>query len=275
MRRLIREQFAIPRAVDRRPVLFGGVVAMVLVIFVIAPGNVASKTHMALHGLCAQRPTHSLQIGGTTLPMDARMTGMYIGAAATVIWLIAARRLRSTRAPSGPVLAVLAIFVLALALDGFNALLHDLRFPTLYEPSNILRLATGVLAGTALGVVLGHLFANSIWVRGDRERAVVMRPVELLAPVGASAATATLALLNLPLLYAPFAVGLLVAAIGVFWLLGAIVFALFSDRGWSCRTWGDLTPVALSSLVAAIALVSLLASARFAAEQLFGLPKLT
>jgi uncharacterized membrane protein len=248
---------------------------MVLAIFVIAPGNVASKTHMALHGLCAQRPSHSLQIGGATLPMDARMTGIYIGATATVIWLIAARRLRSTRAPSLPVLAVLATFVLALALDGFNALLIDLRFPTLYEPSNILRVGTGVLAGTALGVALGHLFANSIWERGDQGRAVVLRPAELLAPVGASAAITTLALLDLPLLYAPFAIGLLIAAIGVFWLLGTIIFALFSDRGWSCRTWGDLAPVALTSFVAAIATVSALASVRFAAEQLFGLPKLT
>ena len=55
---------------------------------------------MALHGLCAQRPSHSLQIGGTTLPMDARMTGIYLGAAATaVVWLIAARRLRASPDP--------------------------------------------------------------------------------------------------------------------------------------------------------------------------------
>ena len=122
-----------------------------LTAFLIAPGDVASKTHVALHGLCAQRPSHSLQIGGTTLPMDARMTGIYLGAAATVVWLIAARRLRATRTPSLPVLVLLASFVVALAVDGFNALLVDLRFPTLYEPSNLIRMATGVLAGTALG----------------------------------------------------------------------------------------------------------------------------
>jgi uncharacterized membrane protein len=275
MSRLIHEPYATAGSADRRPLLVGGVAAIALIAFVAAPGNVASKTHMALHGLCAQRPSHSLQIGGSTLPMDARMTGIYLGAAVTVIWLIAARRLRSTRVPSPPVLALLAVFVLALAIDGFNALLIDFQFPTLYEPSNWLRLATGILAGTSLGVALGHLFANSMWANGDRSRAVVMRPLELVAPIGLSAATGALALMDLPLLYAPFALGLLVAAIGVFWLLGLIVLALVSDRGWSCRTWGDLAPAALTSLVAAIATVGALASLRFALEQLLGHPNLT
>jgi uncharacterized membrane protein len=207
--------------------------------------------------------------------MDARMTGIYVGAAATLGWLMATHRLRSNRIPSTSVLAILALFVLALAVDGFNALLLDLRFATLYEPSNMLRVATGILAGTSLGVALGHLFASSVWARGDRGRAVVRTPGELLGPVGLSAAIATLAFLDLPLLYAPFAVGLLLAAIGVFWLLGIVLLMLLSNRGWSCRTWSDLAPLALTSLIGAIATVSALAAVRFAAEQLFGLPRLT
>ncbi len=272
---LIRNSAPTKAPADRRLLVVAGFAAMVLTGFLIAPGNVAWKTHVALHGLCAQRASHSLQIGGATLPMDARMTGIYLGAAATFIWLVAARRLRATRVPSLPVLWLLALFVLALAVDGFNALLFDLRFATLYEPSNLLRLATGVLAGTSLGVVLGHLFASALWARGDRERAVVTRAVELFAPIGISAAIVVLALSNVPLLYAPFAVGLLVAAVGVFWLLAIVVVALVSDRGWSCRTSGDLAPLALTSLIAAIVTVGALSWLRFAAEQLLGLPKLT
>ena len=84
-----------------------------------------------------------------------------------------------------------------------------------------------------------------------------------------------LALSDVPLLYAPFAVGLLLAAVGVFWLLGIVLVALLSERGWSCRTWGDLAPLALTSLIAAIVTVGALSWLRFAAEQLFGLPRLT
>jgi uncharacterized membrane protein len=260
---------------DRRPLLVGGFAAIVLVGFLLLPGNLAWKTHVVLHGLCAQRPSHSLQIGGVTLPMDARMTGIYLGAAVTILWLIAARRLRATRVPSLVVLAVLALFVVALAVDGFNALLVDLRFPTPYEPSKTLRMATGILGGTSLGVTLGHLFAASMWAEGTRQRAVVTRPIELLTPIGVSGAVAVLAFLNIPLLYGPFAVGLLVAAVGVFWLLTMVVVALVSERGWSCRTWADFVPLALTSLVVAMVEIGALSWLRIVAEQLLGLPKLT
>jgi uncharacterized membrane protein len=207
--------------------------------------------------------------------MDARMTGIYLGAAVTILWLIAARRLRATRVPSLAVLAVLALFVVALAVDGFNALLVDLRFPTPYEPSKTLRMATGILGGTSLGVTLGHLFAASMWAEGTRQRAVVTRPIELLTPIGVSGAVAVLAFLNIPLLYGPFAVGLLVAAVGVFWLLTMVVVALVSERGWSCRTWADFVPLALTSLVVAMVEIGALSWLRIVAEQLLGLPKLT
>jgi uncharacterized membrane protein len=275
MSALVRNAHPAHGSFDRRLLVFGGFAALVLIGFLIAPGSLALKTHIALHGLCAQRPSHSLQIGGATLPMDARMTGIYLGAAVTAVWLFAARRLQATRCPSLPVRMLLALFVVALAVDGFNALLVDLRLPTLYEPSNILRLATGVLAGTSLGVMLGHLFATSIWARGDRERAVVARPVELLGPIGVSAAMAGIALLDIPLLYAPFAIGLLLSAVGVFWLLGIVVVALVSARGWSCQTPGDLAPLALISLIAALVTVGALSWLRFAAEQHFGLARLT
>ena len=255
--------------------LVGGFAAMVLVGFLLAPGDLAWKTHVVLHGLCAQRPSHSLQIGGVTLPMDARMTGIYLGAAVTILWLVAARRLRATRVPCHAVLALLAAFVVVLAVDGFNALLVDLHFPAPYEPSNTLRMATGLLGGTSLGVALGHLFAGSIWAQGNRQRAVVTQPVELLCPIGVSGAIAVLAFSDIPLLYGPFAVGLLVAAVGVFWLLALVVMALVSERGWSCRTSADLAPLALTSLVFAMVTIGALAWLRFVTEQLFGLPKLT
>jgi uncharacterized membrane protein len=272
---LVRNSAPKRESVDCRPLILGGFAATVLIAFLIAPGNIASKAHIALHGLCAQRPSHSLQIGDTTLPMDARMTGIYLGAAAMVVWLVAVRRLRATRLPSGSVLVLLAAFVVALAVDGVNALFVDLRLPTMYEPSNFTRVVTGVLAGTALGLALGYIFASSIWADGDRERAVVMKPVELLAPIGASAAIALLALSDLPMLYAPFAVGLVVAAVSVFWLLAIVVLALLSNGSWSYQTWSDLTPLALTSLIVAILTVSALAGLRFAAEQMLGLPRLT
>lgn len=275
MSSIVREPYSSSESSDKRPALIAALAAMALAAFLLAPGDIASKTHIALHGLCAQRPSHSLQIGGATLPLDARMTGIYIGAATAVLWLFAIGRPRATRTPGWRVLAVLSAFVVVLGVDGSNALLVDLGWPHFYEPSNTLRIATGILGGTALGIVLGHLFAASMWASGDRGRSVIMNVPELLAPIVISGAIAALAISDLPILYAPFAVGLLAAAVGVFWLLGMVVVALVSDRGWSHRTFGDLTPLALVALIAAIVTIGGLSWLRLMAEQLLGLPQLT
>lgn len=275
MSSLIRESAQPENSYDRRLWIVAGFAAIVLAAFLLAPGTVASKTHVALHGLCAQRPSHSIQIGGATLPMDARMTGIYIGAAISVCWLIAAGRMRAMRPPSLSVIVTLAVLVAALAVDGFNALLVDLAMLHPYEPSNALRLVTGVLAGTALGVVLGHLCAVSMWSQGDRRIAVVTTPRELIVPLLISGGVGWLAMTDLPVLFAPFAVGLLAAAVGVFSLLGMVFVALVSDRGWSSRTIGDLAPMACAGFGAAIVMIGALSGLRFLAEHVFGLPRLT
>ena len=275
MSSLIREPRHQSILLDRRLSIATAFLVILGATFLLAPGSIALKTHMALHGLCAQRPSHSLLIGGTALPMDARMTGIYIGAAVAVGCLIAYGRLRAARTPSRAVVVLLALFVVALAVDGFNALLVDLGATHPYEPSNELRLATGILAGTALGVVLGHLFAASMWAQPDRRRSVVASPFEPLAPVGISAAIGALAAADLAILYAPLAVGLLLAAIGVFSLLGIIIVALVSDRGWSHRSFNDLVPLAMAGFAAAVLIVGGLAWFRFMAEKFLGLPQLT
>ena len=245
------------------------------VTFLLAPGSIALKTHVALHGLCAQRPSHSLLIDGAALPMDARMTGIYIGATIAVGCLMAFGRLRATRTPSRAVVVALALFVVALAIDGFNALLVDIGSAHPYDPSNELRLATGILAGTALGIVLGHLFAASIWAQSDPQRAVVASPFELLVPIGVSGAIGALAAADLSILYAPFAGGLLLAAVAVFSMLGIIMVALISDRGWSHRSFNDLVPLAMAGFVAAVLIIAALSWFRFMAEKFIGLPQLT
>jgi uncharacterized membrane protein len=272
---LIRQREHTPATIERRAAIFLGCVLMALLAFLLAPGDLAHKTHAALHGLCAQRPSHSLRMGDTLLPLDARMTGIYLGAAATFGWLALAGRLKWRKPLSRSVIITLGIFVLAMVVDGGNALLVDLGAPHPYAPSNLLRLITGGLVGTALGVALGHLFANSIWEQGARERAVVARPVELAIPLVCTAILGALALSGLPVLAAPYIVGLVLSAVAVFWALAAVLLALLCDRAWSYRRLGDLTPLALGALLAAVTTIAVLAGLRFAAERFLGLPTLT
>ncbi|MFN3336443.1 MAG: DUF2085 domain-containing protein, partial [Thermomicrobium sp.] len=124
---------------------------LVLASWLVSPSQVALATCAALHGLCAQRPSHSFWFGPYQLPFDARMTGIYAGSLFTATWLA----LRRSRGAAGPprlgTLAVLAAGVALLGVDGLNALAADLRLPTLYEPRNTLRYLTGAWTGLALG----------------------------------------------------------------------------------------------------------------------------
>ena len=243
--------------------------------FLVAPGGIEHKTHVALHGLCAQRPSHTLHFGSAALPLDARMTGIYTGAVVTFLWLLAAGRLRSSRLPSVAVLGVMAGFVAILGLDGLNALLDDLGWWRPYEPHNLIRLATGLLGGTALGVGVAHLFAVSMWRRGQWTEPVVNRARELVAPLAISGCLAALATSGLPLLYAPLAVGLLLAAAAVWAVLAMVLIALLSDRGWSSGPFIELTPLALAATPLAIGAMAALSGLRLLAESFWGLPQLT
>ena len=252
-----------------------GLVLASFVTFLLAPGSIEEKTHAALHGLCAQRPSHSIRLGGAILPFDARMSGIYIGAATTFLWLAAGRRLRASRLPPISALSALGVFVLLMAGDGVNGLLVDLGVPALYSPSNGLRIATGLLTGVALGVGLGHLLAVSLWAKEEHRRHIVERPRELLAPLAVGGAVCGLALTGWPVLYAPFAVGLLAAATGVFWVLSIVALTLITGRGWSYVSTTELATVAGQALVAAVTIIALLAWLRIASERFFGLPKFT
>ena len=272
---LIRQQEHTPARFDRGLALFGGGILATFLLFLLLPGDIASKAHAALHGLCAQRPSHSLWMGGTPLPLDARMTGIYLGAAVTGAWLLVAGRLRARGPLSHATVITLGLGVLVMALDGGNALLVDLALPHPYEPSNRLRLITGSLAGIALGVGLGYLFAITIWERGERDRSVVGTPRELVVPLVGTLALGALAMSGLPILYAPFAVGLVGAAVMVFWTLAMVLLALIGNLAWSYRDVGSLVPLGLGAGVAAIMAIALLSGLRFAAERFLGLPSFT
>lgn len=252
-----------------------GCVAIVLVAFLLAPGSIAQKTHAALHGLCAQRPGHSFRFGLETLPLDARMTGIYLGATATIVWLVALRRMRASGSLPLLVVLTLAGFVGVMALDGFNGLLLDLGLPHPYAPSNLARVVTGMLAGIGLGVGVCYLFAISLWSGSEVRRPIVSRPAELAPPLVAAALLGALAMTGLPILYAPFAVGLLLAAGSVFWLLAITMIALLSGRGWTFTSFNQMTPLAVVAVFVALVVILALGQARFLAEQQLGLPKLT
>ncbi len=143
---------------------FGLLVATILA-FTAAPWPAAAKFRAVVHGLCAQRPSHSYALGGIDLPFDARMTGIYGGVLVCLIFLLARGRGRAIQLPAPTILAALGLFIGLLGLDGINSTLQDFGLPYLYEPRNDVRLLTGLLMGVTLGVTLAYMINLTLWSR--------------------------------------------------------------------------------------------------------------
>jgi uncharacterized membrane protein len=142
-----------------------GVVLLAALAFSLLPGDLNAKAQLALHGLCAQRPSHSLGLDGRLLPYDARMTGLYLGLTLTALPLLLRRR-RGVRLGYGW-LALLSGLVGLMALDGLNGLLVDLGRGGWWVPDNRLRLLSGLLAGNSFGVALAWLLNLGLWPRDE------------------------------------------------------------------------------------------------------------
>jgi uncharacterized membrane protein len=268
--RLVRTGGA-ERADPIGPPLLPLVAAGLAALFLLAPWPLAHKAHALLHGLCAQRPSHTLSLGGTLLPFDARMTGIYLGFAVSAAWLLWRGRLRAWRLPPRRAAAVLAAFVALLAVDGSNALLLDIGVGPVYPPDNRLRLATGLLTGITLAVALAYVLATTLWRRGDPRLAPVagLREVGLLVLLQAPPAAAALS--GWGLLYVPLTL-LLVGSATV--VVGSLVLAsitLVRLRDGSYESVRDLHGVAAVALVVAVVVMGSIAGARFWAEQAFGI----
>lgn len=249
-------------------------IAGVAVLFLaIGHDSLASSSRAVLHGLCAQRPSHSFTVGGEVLPFDARMTGIYSGSLWTWALLAFRGRLLAARTPAPAVIVALAIAVGALAVDGVNALLVDLTLWHPYEPMNVVRFFTGFGTGIALATLEVWLIGGALWKLASPEMAPWERARDLWWALPASVGTIGVILTGGAWLYPVLAYLLLVSAwVTVTGLTLVIVVSLFRIErriGSVDRLDGPLVVSALAALLVIVGLAQL----RFWLERTLGIPQ--
>jgi uncharacterized membrane protein len=144
-----------------------------LAALVLLPGSsLLDRLRWLDSGICAQMPTHSFYPGGEELPLCARNTGIYLGFIVTLLTLYATGRGRAQRLPPWPIVVVLVSGVGILALDGFNSFFLDLGLPHLYQPHNLIRLATGLVTGLALATLSLPAMNRLFWLTYDEQRSI-------------------------------------------------------------------------------------------------------
>jgi uncharacterized membrane protein len=259
-------------ALGRQVPVLAVLVAAALLLFLLAPWPLSHKAQAVLHGLCAQRPTHSFTMGGVRLPFDARMTGIYGGFAFASLWLLARGRYRRAALPGRWSLAVLALFIVAMGVDGFNSFLLDARLRHPYGPDNRLRLATGLMTGITLAVAVGYVLAVCLWRRPDVRRAPIEGGRDFAELAAIQAPYVAVVLSGVGFLYDPVALLLVLSAAAVLTAMMLVVVLMLTRREGTIETVGQLQRPAAAAFVLALVLMGALGGGRFLLERLMHVP---
>lgn len=114
------------------------------------------------YSVCHQIPARSFHVHDHYSPLCARCTGMYLGALICLAFQWG--KGRRGKFPPWPVIVVLALFFIGFGVDGVNSFVHFFPgFEGLYEPSNLMRLLTGLGTGIAIGAVLFAVMNQTLW----------------------------------------------------------------------------------------------------------------
>lgn len=116
--------------------------------------------------------SHSFFLGGEQSVQCARNSGIYIGAFLTLPWAWLTGRGRASGFPPIRLGMVLALGFGLMVADGINSLVADLGYSAAYPPSTVLRLGTGLLAGTAAGWYFLPVVNGLLWRRSDERPAI-------------------------------------------------------------------------------------------------------
>ena len=182
------------------------------------PPGLLGKADAIAYAVCHRIDLRSFHLGDRQLPLCARCTGMYLGAMLGLAyqWTVAPRR---TATPPRRVIAILVLLLGAFGVDGLNSYFHLFPIgPTIYEPSNLLRLLTGTGMGVVIASALYPAFNQTAWRSCNREAA--LKGVGWLLLLLALAVLVDLLVLSgNPLILYPLA---LISAAGVIVLLSMV-----------------------------------------------------
>lgn len=135
------------------------------------PPGLLGKADAIGYAVCHRIDLRSFHLGDRQLPLCARCSGMYLGAMLALTFQVLMGR--HAGMPSKKILIVLGLMALIFIIDGFNSFLSLFPgFPTLYEPSNTLRLITGTGMGLVIAALLMPAFNETFWRDRDERPAI-------------------------------------------------------------------------------------------------------
>ncbi len=244
--------------------------ALVVGLLIAPPHSLLDKADHVAFAVCHRLPERTFMIAGRPLPLCARCSGMYLGAVAGLGVLLLRGRGRAGRLPARRYMAVFAAFFGAWAVDGVNSFLGFFPgLPHLYEPGNLLRLATGTLQGLVIAALALPGFNLSLWAHPTPEPSVGCWR-DLAGLLLGGAAVVGLVSSGWPALLVPLA---LLSGLAVVLLIGAVNMLgvlLLLRRSGCVTSWREAASLLLIGVALGMLELAGVGTARMALETWLG-----
>lgn len=162
-----------------------------------------------------------------------------------------------------PLLALCVLFIAAMAFDGLNNLFHDVGLPYLYAPYNPARLITGLLTGLTIAALMLPVFNLTVWAEGQA-RPVLGGWGELAGALAVEAVVFGMVVSSQGWLLYPVALWSMVGAVALVTMLNVVIALIVTRREEQGQSLGDLMPWACVALVLTVVELSGLGLFRYA-----------
>jgi uncharacterized membrane protein len=212
-------------------------------------------------------------MAGRQLPLCARCTGTFIGALLGFGGLLALGKRKTAQMPPAAVVGLLVGFIFLMAADGFNSYISLLlNRPLLYQPHNLLRLATGTLHGLALSIIVFPIFNFTLWkvpdnwpaLSGFRELGLIL--LVLVLP------TVILVQTELGILLYPAAILSVAGVLAMLTVVNSMIIVIATRREARAVAWWDAALPVVLGFAATILELAVIALLRWQFSSALGIP---
>jgi uncharacterized membrane protein len=182
--------------------------------------------HHTGFAVCHQLPSRTLEMGGHAMGLCARCAGLYLGVAATYIYILLWRRGEVNAIPRLWQSALLVLLIAPMAVDGLTS------YTGLRETTNDIRIITGALTGCILPIFAFPLQSKQLLIvdeKGVERRDAFRKWYDAVVWGVVVAGFVSLGLWRPDFLYYPLSLLTSFALLGIFFNLALVIVELIGD----------------------------------------------
>lgn len=228
------------------------------------PPGLLGKSDAIAYAVCHRIGSHSHYFGDRPFSLCSRCTGQYLGFLWGFGFQILAARKRSGFPARGALILMAGLFGIYL-IDGLNSAVYlypGLDHLSLYQPSNLLRLFSGLGFGIVISAVLYPLAGQTVWretsllpsIRGYRDWIIL---------IGGVIGLGLLILTGNPLLTYPLILISTGSLMLLLTVLYTVIWILLRKRDNSFSSWKELIWWGIAGCTSALMQIAIIDLVRF------------